>query len=98
LRYAIALHERLPRMAAVFARGEIDFRLVAAVVWRTDLVEDPGPDAAVAKHVKWWMRLSERKLTERIDIGWSASTRRVGGCPGSATRIATSRSLPPLPG
>ena len=41
LRYAIALRERLPRVAEVFARGLIDFRLVAAVVSRTELVEDP---------------------------------------------------------
>jgi Domain of unknown function (DUF222) len=32
LRYAIALRERLPRVAEVFARGDIDFRLMAALV------------------------------------------------------------------
>ncbi len=72
LRYAIALRERLPRVAEVFARGEIDLRLMAAVVCRTELIEDAeviaGLDAAVAKHARRWMRLSERKLTERIDM------------------------------
>jgi Domain of unknown function (DUF222) len=72
LRYAIALRERLPRVAEVFARGEIDLRLMTAAVCRTDLVEDAeviaGLDAAVAKHARRWMRLSERKLTERIDM------------------------------
>jgi Domain of unknown function (DUF222) len=72
LRYAIALRERLPRVAEVFARGLIDFRLMAAVVSRTELVEDPvltaKLDAAVARHASKWMRLSEPKLFERIDM------------------------------
>jgi hypothetical protein len=33
LRYAITLRERLPKVAEVFARGDIDFRLMAAVVY-----------------------------------------------------------------
>ena len=72
LRYAIALRERLPRIAEVFAQGLIDFRLMAAVVSRTELVEDPDLiaklDAAIARHVPKWMRLSEPKLFERIDL------------------------------
>ena len=72
LRYAIALRERLPRVAEVFARGLIDFRLMAAVVSRTELVEDAvlvaKLDAAIARHASKWMRLSEPKLFERIDM------------------------------
>jgi hypothetical protein len=72
LRYAITLRERLPRIAEIFARGLIDFRLMAAVVSRTELVEDPlliaKLDAAVARHAHKWMRLSEPKLFERIDM------------------------------
>jgi hypothetical protein len=72
LRYAIALRERLPRVAEVFARGLVDFRLMAAVVSRTELVEDPvlvaKLDAAIARHGTKWMRLSEPKLFERIDM------------------------------
>jgi hypothetical protein len=72
LRYAIALRERLPRVAEVFARGLIDFRLMAAVVSRTELVEDPvlvaKLDAAVARHSPKWMRLSGPRLFERIDM------------------------------
>lgn len=75
LRYAIALRERLPRVAEVFARGDIDFRLMAAVVSRTELVDDPQLiaklDAAIARHGHRWMRLSEPKLLERIDM-WVA--------------------------
>jgi hypothetical protein len=72
LRYAIALRERLPRVAEVFAQGLIDFRLMAAVVSRTELVDNPSLiaelDAAVARHAPNWMRLSEPKLFERIDM------------------------------
>lgn len=75
LRYAIDLRERLPRVAEVFARGDIDFRLMATLVSRTELVEDPvliaKLDAAVAKHAHRWMRLSKPKLIERIDM-WVA--------------------------
>ncbi|OBC02982.1 HNH endonuclease signature motif containing protein [Mycobacterium sp. 852002-40037_SCH5390672] len=75
LRYAIALRERLPRVAEAFAQGDIDFRLMAAVVYRTELVEDPELiarlDAAVARHAPKWMRLSEPKMAERIDM-WVA--------------------------
>ncbi len=75
LHYAIALRERLPRVAEVFAQGKIDFRLMAAVVYRTDLIEDPELiarlDAAVARHAPKWMRLSGPKMAERIDM-WVA--------------------------
>jgi hypothetical protein len=75
LRYAIALRERLPRVAEVFARGAIDFRLMAAVVYRTELIEDPALiaklDAAVARHAPRWMRLSAPKAAERLDM-WVA--------------------------
>ncbi|BBX45425.1 HNH endonuclease signature motif containing protein [Mycobacterium cookii] len=72
LRYAIALRERLPRVAEVFARGLIDFRAMAAVVCRTELVENPALvaklDAAIATHAPKWMRLSGPRLFERIDM------------------------------
>ncbi len=75
LRYAIVLRERLPRVAEVFARGDIDFRVMAAVVYRTELVRDAGLvamlDAAVARDAPRWMRLSKPKVMERIDM-WVA--------------------------
>ncbi len=59
---------------------------MAAVVYRTELVQDPvlvaKLDAAVAKHASKWMRLSEPKLFQRIDM-WIArfdpAGRRVPG-------------------
>jgi hypothetical protein len=75
LRHAIALRERLPRIAEVFARGDIDLRLVAALVTRTENVDDDALlakiDAAVARHAANWMRLSGPKTAERIDM-WVA--------------------------
>ncbi|MCV7102698.1 HNH endonuclease signature motif containing protein [Mycobacterium palustre] len=75
LRHAIALRERLPRVAEVFARGDIDFRLVAALVTRTENIDDAEViariDAAVARHAPKWMRLSGPKTAERIDM-WVA--------------------------
>jgi hypothetical protein len=72
LHYAIALRERLPRVADVFARGLIDFRMMAAVVSRTELVEDPvliaKLDTAIARHSPKWMRLSGPRVFERIDM------------------------------
>jgi Domain of unknown function (DUF222) len=86
LRYAIALRERLPRIAEVFAQGLIDFRMMAAVVSRTELVEDlelvAKLDAAIARHAPKWMRLSEPKLFERIDwwvLRFDPAGRRVPG-------------------
>jgi hypothetical protein len=72
LHYAITLRERLPRVAEVFARGLIDFRLMAAMVSRTELVEDPvlvaKLDRAFARHAPKWMRFSGPKLFDRIDM------------------------------
>ncbi|MEB3984052.1 HNH endonuclease signature motif containing protein [Mycobacterium sp. 663a-19] len=75
LRYAIALRERLPRVAEVFARGDIDYRLMTTVVFRTELIDDPELvaklDAALARHAPRWTALSEPKVMARIDM-WVA--------------------------
>ena len=72
LQWAIALRERLPEVAEVFATGAIDFRMMAALVNRSDNVTDPAVlaklDAAFAAHAPKWMKMSGPKLTERIDM------------------------------
>jgi Domain of unknown function (DUF222) len=72
LQYAIALRERLPKVLAVFLTGVIDFRMMAALVNRSDNVTDPQRlaklDAAFAKWAPKWMKMSGPKLTERIDM------------------------------
>ena len=71
LQWAIALRQRLPEVAEVFATGAIDFRMMAALVNRSDNVTDPAVlaklDAAFAAHAPKWMKMSGPKLTERID-------------------------------
>jgi hypothetical protein len=65
LMVAMALRERLPRVAEVFTAGQISYRLVSAIVARTRLVQDPDAraqvDAALAAEVAGWGGLSVAK-------------------------------------
>ncbi|WP_156767968.1 DUF222 domain-containing protein, partial [Mycobacterium sp. E1386] len=71
VRYARALRERLPRVAAVFAAGAIDFRMVQTLVFRTDLITDRDVLAAVdgqlAAQVARWPSLTPARLAARVD-------------------------------
>ncbi|MEW5810004.1 MAG: HNH endonuclease signature motif containing protein [Actinomycetota bacterium] len=67
---AVSLHDRLPRVAEAFARGDIDLRMVRTVLNRTDNVEDSiigELEEALAPELVKWMRFSEKKLKERVD-------------------------------
>ena len=70
---AVALRFRLPRVAAVFAAGEVSARIVALICWRTRLVEDPDIlallDAALSGALCEWAGLSRKKIERAID-GW----------------------------
>ena len=72
MQFAIALQQRLPRVAEVFTTGAIDFRMMAALVNRSDTVTDPEMlarlDAGLARWAPKWMRMSGPRLTERIDM------------------------------
>lgn len=72
LRYAIDLHERLPKVAEVFCTGAIDFRMMAELVNRSENVTDPELlaklDEAFATWSPKWMKMSGPKLTARIDM------------------------------
>ena len=74
VQYARTLCERLPEVAQVFVRGWIDFRMVTTIIARTQNVDAelmPALDAAIARHVEKWMKLSKPKLQDRIDL-WVA--------------------------
>ncbi|WP_019970845.1 HNH endonuclease signature motif containing protein [Mycobacterium sp. 141] len=74
IRRARVLRDKLPQVAAVFAAGTIDYRVVCTIIARTTLVEAavcPQLDAAVARHAPKWMRLSDQKLQDRVDL-WVA--------------------------
>ena len=52
MRIAVALRDRLPRVAALYRKGELSSRIVSAITWLTQLVEDEQAlaliDAALA--------------------------------------------------
>lgn len=69
---SMALRQRLPRVATLFREGRLSARVVTAIAWRTDLVQDPEAlaliDAAVADHAVRWDALSQYKLDQAIDV------------------------------
>jgi hypothetical protein len=71
LMVAMALHERLPRVAELFATGAISYRLVSAIVSRSRLVRDPEArdelDAAISAEAEGWGGLSVAKAEAAID-------------------------------
>ena len=68
---ATSLRHRLPRVAEVFFDGRLSARVVAAIVWRTDLVRRGGAltliDIAIAHRAAAWDTLSQFKLEQAID-------------------------------
>jgi len=71
MNYGLELLERLPRLAAVFAAGEVDFRVVAVAVFRTGLITDAdllaGVDAVLAAGAPRWNALSRSRIAELVD-------------------------------
>jgi hypothetical protein len=71
LDYARAMRERLPKVGEVFAAGDIDFRLFATIVYRTDLITDPevvaGVDATLAANVARWPSMTRDRLAAQVD-------------------------------
>ncbi len=71
LRYARAMCERLPQVGAVFAAGDIDYRLFQTIVYRTDLIVDDdvlaAVDARLAVHVVRWPSMTQGRLGAQVD-------------------------------
>ncbi|MDT5207709.1 MAG: hypothetical protein QOF67_124 [Mycobacterium sp.] len=71
MQYGIVLLERFPRLGEVFAAGQVDFRVIAAAVFRTDLLTDKDAlakiDAELARKAPAWNKLSREKVTELVD-------------------------------
>ena len=71
IRVATALRDRLPEVAAVFGQGRVDYRVVSAIVSRTDLIIDPAEvrrvDVVLGRQVGRWNRLSKAKINDLID-------------------------------
>ncbi len=71
LRYARAMRERLPQLGEVFAAGDIDFRMFATIVYRTDLITDgdvlAAVDAQLALNVPRWPSMTRNRLAAQVD-------------------------------
>jgi hypothetical protein len=71
MRYALAMRERLPEVAAVFRAGDIDYRMFQTLVFRTDLVQDPQVlarvDAELALRAARWPSMTRGRLAAEID-------------------------------
>ena len=71
LMVAMALRERLARVAEVFAAGQISYRLVNAIACRSALITDPDAlarvDIELAAAVVGWGSLSVAKTEQGID-------------------------------
>lgn len=67
----LALAQRFPQVAALFAEGRVNYRVVSAIAWRTRLVEDDDAlaaiDAALAEQSHTWGVLSDYKLEQVVD-------------------------------
>lgn len=71
LRIGLVLADRLPRFAALFAAGVVDYQVVAAVVHRTDLMIDPGAiprmDRWLERNATRWGKWSRNRIIEAVD-------------------------------
>lgn len=71
MNYGVELLERLPKLGAVFAAGQVDFRVIAVVVFRTGLITDADAlskiDARLAANTPRWNSLSHARVCELAD-------------------------------
>ncbi|WKG03002.1 HNH endonuclease signature motif containing protein [Mycolicibacterium sp. HK-90] len=72
MRIAQALRERLPKVAAVFARGDISAKIIATITWRTQLIVDDEAlgliDTALSGAATTYGALSSTKTEQAIDV------------------------------
>lgn len=65
------LVEHFPKLRAVFAVGEVDFHVIVAVIFRTDLISDAdilaSIDEQVATKAPRWNKLSREKIDDLVD-------------------------------
>ncbi|WP_231751021.1 DUF222 domain-containing protein, partial [Mycobacterium sp. NAZ190054] len=71
MRIAVALRDRLPRLAERYLQGRVGAQVVAKICWRTRLVEDPQVlallDGELAGKASRWGSLSQEALVAAID-------------------------------
>ncbi len=71
IQYANTMRDALPKVAKVFANGDIDFRIFQAIVYRTGLIEDAEKialaDQKLAVRAPRWGSLSDSRLAAAVD-------------------------------
>ncbi len=71
MRCGLQLLDRLPELAAVFAAGEVELRVVAAAVFRTQAIADAGVlarvDRKLARRAPDWNELSREEVVSAVD-------------------------------
>ncbi len=71
LRDARTMRERLPRVGAVFAAGDIGYLLFSTIAYRTDLIVDEtvlaAVDAQLAANVGRWPSMTRARLAAQVD-------------------------------
>jgi hypothetical protein len=69
--YGKTLIQRLPKLGAVFAAGLVDFRVISAAAYRTDLIVDKDAlatvDTQLAITAPTWNTLSRETVAELVD-------------------------------
>ncbi len=68
---ALAMRQRLPRVAALFVAGDIDYRMFRTLVFRTDLITDEqllaAVDGELAANVVRWPSMTRGRLAAQVD-------------------------------
>ncbi len=71
MRIAVALRERLPKVAALFAQGRLAPRLISEITWRTSLITDDRVlsevDSDIAEKATRWGPLWDERLGNAVD-------------------------------
>ena len=71
MNYGVELVERLPKLGAAMAAGEVDFQVIAVVVFRTGLITDEQVlakiDTQLAAVAPGWNAFSRRRVAELVD-------------------------------
>ena len=71
MNYGKNLLERFPKLARAFWEGEVDYRIIVAIDFRTGLITDPvvlaALDIDLAARAPRWNRLSRERIAELVD-------------------------------